>query len=169
MVGNDRKVAYFMTSNTIETYLQDHHAGSAAGLDAFRRVAEGHSDREVRAKVGRIAYDIAEDQRSLEGIMTAFGIKASQLKDIPARVAEKVARFKPNERVTQRSPLSDVEELEALTAAVHAKSLGWRILLEVNDDRLDKAKLEELLNRAREQENELEELRLKQAPKLSQS
>ena len=41
--------------------------------------------------------------------------------------------------------------------------------MEVNDDRLDKAKLEELLNRAREQENELEELRLKQAPKLSQS
>lgn len=158
-----------MTSKTIETYLQDHHAGSAAGVDAFRRVSEGHNDREVRAKVTRMAYDIAEDQRSLESIMAAFGIKASQLKDLPARVAEKVARFKPNERVTQRSPLSDVEELEGLAAAVHIKSLGWRILLEVDDDRLDKALLAKLLERAREQEDELEELRLKQAPKLSRS
>ena len=154
-----------MTTKTIETYLQDHHAGSAAGLDAFRRVAEGHGDREVRSKVGRLA----EDQRSLETIMSAFDIKPSQLKDIPARAAEKIGRLKLNERVTKRSPLSDVVELEALTAAVYAKSLGWRILLEVNDDRLDKSKIEELLNRAREQENELEELRLKQAPKLNQS
>ncbi|MEX5274569.1 hypothetical protein RF638_11505 [Kocuria sp. CPCC 205235] len=158
-----------MTTKTIETYLQDHHAGSAAGLDAFRRVAEGHGDREVRSKVGRLAYDVAEDQRSLETIMSAFDIKPSQLKDIPARAAEKIGRLKLNERVTKRSPLSDVVELEALTAAVYAKSLGWRILLEVNDDRLDKSKIEELLNRAREQENELEELRLKQAPKLNQS
>ena len=112
---------------------------------------------------------MAEDQRSLETIMSAFDVKPSQLKDVPARASEKIARLKLNERVTQRSPLSDVEELEALTAAVHAKSLGWRMLLEVDDDRLDKSKLEELLNRAREQENELEELRLKQAPKLNQS
>ena len=149
--------------------MQDHHAGSAAGLDAFRRVAEGHGDREVRSKVGRLSYDVAEDQRSLETIMSAFDVKPSQLKVIPARAAEKLGRLKLNERVTQRSPLSDVEELEALTAAVYAKSLGWRMLLEVNDDRLDKSKLEELLNRAREQENELNELRLKQAPKLTQS
>ncbi len=158
-----------MTTKTIETYLQDHHAGSAAGVDAFRRVSEGHSDREVRAKVTRMAYDVAEDQRSLEAIMSAFHVKPNQLKDIPARLAEKIARFKPNERVTQRSPLSDIEELEALTAAVHAKSLGWRLLLEVNDDRLDKTLLQKLLDRAREQEDELEALRLKQASKLERS
>ena len=158
-----------MTTKMIETYLKDHHAGSAAGLDAFRRVAEGHGDSEVRSKVGRMADDVAEDQRSLEAIMSAFDVKPSQLKDLPARAAEKVARLKLNERVTQRSPLSDVDELEGLAAAVHVKSLGWRILLEVNDNRLDKSKLEELLNRAREQEKVLEELRLTQAPKLTQS
>lgn len=157
-----------MTSKTIETYLQDHHAGSAAGVDAFRRVAQGHGDRKVRAKVTRMSYDIAEDQRSLEKIMSAFDVKPSQLKDIPARVAEKVARFKPNERLVQRSPLSDIEELEALTAAVHAKSLGWRMLLEVEDDRLDKTLLQKLLDRARDQEDELESLRLKLAPQLTQ-
>lgn len=116
-----------------------------------------------------MSYDIAEDQRSLEKIMAAFDVKPSQLKDIPARVAEKVARYKPNERLVQRSPLSDIEELEALTAAVYAKSLGWRILLEVDDDRLDKTMLEELLDRARDQEHELERLRLKLAPQLTQS
>ena len=158
-----------MTTKTIETYLQDHHAGSAAGVDAFRRVAKGHGDREVRGKVGRLAYEVVEDQRDLEHIMSAFNIKPNRFKDVPARIGEKVARFKPNERVTQRSPLSDIEELEALTAAVHTKALAWRLLLDVEDDRLDKSLVQQLLDRAKGQENELEELRLKQAHKLAQS
>lgn len=158
-----------MTAKTIETYLQDHYAGSAAGVDAFRRVAKGHGEQEVRGKVGRLAYDIEEDQRLLEKIMSAFKVKPNRFKTVPARIGEKVARFKPNERLVQRSPLSDIEELEALTAAVHAKSLSWRLLLEVNDDRLDKTLIQQLLDRAKEQESELEELRLKQAGKLAQS
>lgn len=43
-----------MTSKTIETYLQDHHAGSAAGVDAFRRVAQGHGDHEVLMPRSRV-------------------------------------------------------------------------------------------------------------------
>jgi hypothetical protein len=79
---------------------------------------------------------------------------------------EKVARLKPNERVTKRSPLSDVLELEALVLAVQGKALGWRMLLEVQDRRIDRQLLDELLMRAVNQRDELEELRLSQAVKL---
>ncbi|RLY91190.1 hypothetical protein CWC38_09230 [Kocuria tytonicola] len=156
-------------SSVISTYLQDHHAGSAAGVDAFRRVAEFHGDERVREEVGRLAAEVEADQTALEEMMAALGVKPAPLKDLPARAAEKVARLKPNERFNRRSPLSDVEELEALVAAVHAKGLGWRLLLEVPDDRLDSDMLRDLHARALEQERTLEQLRLGQAGKLTQS
>ena len=154
-------------SNVITTYLQDHHAGSAAGVNAFRRVAAGHSEPEVREAVGRIAEAVAQDQASLEELMASLGVKPAPLKDLPARAAEKAARLKPNERLQSRSPLSDIEELEGLVAAVHAKGLGWRLLLEAPDDRLDKDMLRELSRRAREQEEALEQLLLGEAHKLT--
>lgn len=150
----------------IETYLQDHHAGSAAGVDAFQRIAKGHSDPAVREAVTRIAVEVEADQAALESIMAAFRVKPSLLKDVPARVAEKVGRLKPNQRIVRRSPLSDVVELEGLVMAVHGKSLGWRILRELADPRLDKTQLADLHARALAQLEELEALRLGQSAKL---
>ncbi|MDO5499216.1 MAG: hypothetical protein Q4F67_05995 [Propionibacteriaceae bacterium] len=157
-----------MTS-VITTYLQDHHAGSAAGTDAFRRVAESHGDPAVRAAVGRIADAVEADQRALEQIMATFDTKPSLVKDLPAKAGEKVARLKPNERLTERSPLSDVLELEALVLAVTGKALGWELLLQVEDRRLDHDQLALLLERAQAQRAQLEELRLSQAGKLLQA
>ncbi len=152
----------------ITTYLQDHHAGSAAGLDAFARVAEGHPDGEVRDAVGRIAEEVNEDQTMLEQIMQRFEAKPAMLKDLSGRVAEKAARLKPNQRLLRRSPLTDLVEVEGLVDAVHAKSMSWRVLLQLDDDRLDKAQLQTLLERAEAQESELKRLLLLQAPKLLQ-
>lgn len=157
-----------MTS-VITTYLQDHHAGATAGVDAFHRVADLHGDETVREEVGRLAQEVEQDQAALERIMAAVDAKPAPLKDLPAKVAEKAARLKPNERLNRRSPLSDIEELEALVAAVHAKGLGWRLLMEVADDRLDTDMLRDLHARALEQERTLERLRLDQARKLTQS
>ena len=156
-------------SSVITTYLQDHHAGSAAGVDTFRRVAEFHGDETVRAEVGRMAGEVEEDQAALGRIMAAVGVEPAPLKDLPAKVAEKAARLKPNERLNRRSPLSDIEELEALVGAVHLKGLGWRLLLEAPDDRLDTDLLRNLHTRALEQERTLERLRLGQAGKLTRS
>ena len=156
-------------SSVITTYLQDHHAGSAAGVDAFRRVAEFHGDAEVREAVGRMAEEIAQDQVALEEVMASVGVQPAALKDLPARAAERLARLKPNERISRRSPLSDIEELEALVAAVHAKRLGWRMLLEAPDNRLDRDLLRRLCERAEEQEKTLDLLRLGQAHKLTSS
>ena len=153
----------------IATYLQDHHAGSAAGLDAFARVAEGHSDAEVREAVGRIGEEAAADQKALEAVMQSFDTSPALLKDLPAKIAEKLARLKPNQRLTERSPLSDVLEVEALVDAVHAKSLGWTVLLQLDDDRLDKAQLQGLLKRAEDQTDELRRLLQSQAAKLLQT
>lgn len=152
----------------IATYLQDHHAGSSTGVDAFGRVAEYHSDERVRSAVGRIADEVEADQQSLEQIMALVGAKTSTIKDVAGKVGEKVTRLKLNDRLTDRSPLSDVVELEALVMAVHGKGLLWEALLELDDPRLDRAQLQRLSDRAESQRQELDHLRLTQVHKLRQ-
>ncbi|WP_203569089.1 DUF892 family protein [Aestuariimicrobium ganziense] len=141
------------------TYLQDHHAAASAGVDAFRRVAANHSRADVRARLEAMADQIAQDKESLEQIMELVDANRSVLKDTAARIAEKASRLKPNNRIVQRSPLSDYLELEALTGAVHMKSLLWKALLELGNPRLDALMLQQLLDRAHEQQRQLDELR----------
>ena len=156
-------------SEVITTYLKDHHAGATAGLEVFDRVASSHSDLQVREAVAAIAREVREDRQSLEEIMQTLGIDPSLLKDTASSLGEKVARLKPNEHLAQRSPLSDLVELEALVLGVRGKRLLWKSLLAVGDPRLDHGRLNELVERAETQENQLEALRLSQAPKLLQS
>lgn len=156
-------------SELITTYLRDHHAGSAAGVAAFRRVASSHGDPHVRAEVAQLCEQVEEDQRSLEDVMASLDVKPATLKDLSARAGEKVGRLKINERISSRSPLSDVDELEALILATEGKSLLWTLLAELEEPRLDRDRLTRLHERAREQSEQLNRLHLNQAGKLKSS
>lgn len=149
-----------MATEMLHTYMQDHHAGAAAGVDLFRRVAEEHGDPHVRQVVSRIGEETVEDLKIQEELMTLAGTSPSKLKDLPAKAAEKFGQLKPNRRFAERSPLSDLVELEALTLAVTGKKLGFKALLEIGDPRLPRPTLEMLVERAEEHGRTLEELRL---------
>ncbi|MCT1434101.1 hypothetical protein [Dietzia maris] len=150
-----------MATEMLHTYMQDHHAGAAAGIDLFRRVAEDHDDPETRKVVSRIGDETVDDLRSLEELMTLAGTSPSMLKDLPAKAAEKFGQLKPNRRAAERSPLSDLVELEALTLAVTGKTLGFKALLDIDDPRLPQPTLEKLVERAEQHGRELEKLRLR--------
>ncbi|MBB1010746.1 hypothetical protein G6014_00305 [Dietzia kunjamensis] len=149
-----------MATEMLHTYMQDHHAGAAAGIDLFRRVAEHHSDPHVREVVSRIGDETVEDVKALEELMTLAGASPSLLKDLPAKASEKLGQLKPNRRFAERSPLSDLVELEALTLAVTGKKMGFRALLELGDPRLPTPTLENLFERAEQHARVLEELRV---------
>lgn len=157
-----------MATEMLHTYMQDHHAGAAAGVDLFRRVAESHDDAHIREVVSRLGGQAEEDKRSLEDLMALVGTSPSTLKDLPARAAEKVGQLKPNQRLAERSPLSDLLELEALTLAVTGKGLGWKSLIDIADPRLPRATLEKLSTRAKERGEQLEQLRLRCTDALHQ-
>ena len=157
-----------MASEMLHTYMQDHHAGAAAGIDLFRRVAEDHEDAETRRVVERIGDETVEDLRTLEELMTLAGTSPSLLKDLPAKAAEKFGQLKPNRRLAERSPLSDLIELEALTLAVTGKTLGFKALLDIGDPRLPQATLEKLVERAEEHGRDLETLRMRCTDALKQ-
>lgn len=150
-----------MATEMLHTYMQDHHAGAAAGIDLFRRVAEDHSDLHVREVVSRIGDETVDDVKALEELMTLAGASPSLLKDLPAKASEKLGQLKPNRRAAERSPLSNLVELEALTLAVTGKKMGFRAMLEIDDPRLPTPTLQNLFERAERHARELEELRVR--------
>ena len=97
--------------------------------------------------------------------MAVLGLPVRHYKLSAAWAAEKAARLKLNGRLLSRSPLSSLEELEMLRLGVEGKAAGWRTLraLADTDSRLDRDRLDELMTRARQQAELLEELRVQTA------
>lgn len=143
-------------------YLQDHYAGAIAGSALFHRVADSHSDPQVRKAIADLAAQVEKDRLELDGIMASLEVPHSRPKESIAWAAEKAGRLKPNGAVLRRSPLTDVVELEALSLAVEGKTLGWKTLLTLaeTEPSLDAKQVQDLLDRAQAQQARLEELRL---------
>jgi len=149
-------------------YLNDHLAGATAGTELAYRMARSHGDGEDGGTLRRLAAEIAQDRAALLDIMAALGIKVCRYKVCAAWIGEKAGRLKFNSRLFARSPLSDLEELEILRLGVEGKAAGWRTLraLADTDTRLDPARLDELISRARRQANALEDLRVAAASQV---
>lgn len=149
-------------------YLNDHLAGATGGMELARRLAASHPDPGQRITLQRLAAEITQDRRALLDLMAALGLPIRHYKLSAAWAAEKAARLKLNGRLLSRSPLSSLEELEMLRLGVEGKAAGWRTLRAFADadSRLDRDQLDELMARARQQADLLEELRVQAAAHL---
>jgi hypothetical protein len=143
-------------------YLRHHFAASRGGLDLFQRSARSQSSAQARRELRVLADEVAQDRQRLAAVLRQLGIPRPRVAETLVGIAETMSRLKPNGTLIRRSPLSDVMELEALSAAVEAKRLGWVTLRVVGDrdSRLDTADLDELIRRAADQQDRLEDLRL---------
>jgi hypothetical protein len=152
----------------IGTYLQDHYAGSAAGIELFRRAAQQQSDPAARTALTALLEEVENDRAALERFLAAVGKRPDPVKNAGAWLAEKLSRLKPNGELLHRSPLSDVIELEGLRLAVDGKAAGWRVLrrLAEDEDRFDRSELDRLLKSAADQIDLLERLRMAAAERV---
>jgi hypothetical protein len=150
------------------TYLQDHYAGSSAGIELFRRAANQHFDPVARKELTAMVEEVDNDRTALERFLAAVGKKPDPVKNAGAWVAEKLGRLKPNGELLHRSPLSDVVELEGLRLAVEGKAAGWRVLRRLAEDEylFDKSELDRLLSSATNQIDRLEKLRMAAAERV---
>jgi hypothetical protein len=150
------------------TYLQDHYAGSSAGIELFRRAAQQQSDPVARTELTAMIEEVENDRATLQRFLAAVGKNPDPLKNAGAWVAEKLSRLKPNGELLHRSPLSDVVELEALRIAVEGKAAGWRVLrrLAEDEDLFDKSELDRLLSSVANQVDRLEKLRMAAAERV---
>ena len=145
----------------LRIYVQDHFAGSTAGLNLARRSAGSNMGTTYGDALARIADEIDQDRRTLEAITDELDIPRDQVKNALAWGAERAGRFKLNGQLTGYSPLSRLVELEGLITGISGKISLWRALLELvpQDPRLDAERLQGLIERGEEQRRTVEELR----------
>jgi hypothetical protein len=110
----------------VRVYMGDHltvmRAGRGLAGRMLRGGAHGRSEDEVRAAAGVLDDGCA----TLAALLRQLGASPPRTKLLAGAAAEIAGRAKLNGRVRGRSPLSEVLELEALTAALALTAAGWR-------------------------------------------
>ncbi|MFG2356274.1 hypothetical protein [Streptomyces sp. NPDC048521] len=146
-------------------YLNDHLAGATAGTQRAGHLARVSRGSALGRALGPVAAEIDEDRAALLDIMRNLDVPVRRYKVWAGWAAEKAGRIKGNGRLVRRSPLSTVLELEALRLGVEGKAAGWATLRRLTsaDERLDAAQLDTLLDRARHQQDTVEEWRARAA------
>lgn len=149
-------------SDLLGIYVNDHLAGSTSGLELARRMAAAHRGTPMGGTLAPFVGEITEDRGALLDIMTKLGVPVRHYKVWSAWAAEKVTRLKFNGELLGRSPLSTLIELETLRLGVEGKAACWRTLrsLAERDGRFDAQRLDLLLERAHDQIETLEDLRV---------
>lgn len=137
----------------LETYLQDHRAGAEMGAGLARRLAGENRGTPYEDFLVGLAQDIEQDVALLEDIMARYDVDKALLKTAGAKVAERLARLKPNDQLTGYSPLSRLLELEGLRSGVQGKLGLWDALAEIApyDNRLDEDEIVASVARAEAQ------------------
>ena len=145
----------------LATYLNDHLAAATAGSELVRRTRQNNEGTRFGPPLAQLAEGIEQNRQALRELMATLGVRADPVKQALAWTGEKAGRLKPNNRLFSYSPLSRVIELEALSAGVVAQRSMWQslALISDHDERLRRANLDELIDRAERQLAQLEELR----------
>lgn len=117
-----------MDRDLLSTYLNDHLGGATAGRDLAERLLEQNRATRYEPFLERVSQEISEDRETLLAVMRRLDISESRLKVAGGWAGEKLARLKPNERLTGYSPLSRLLELEGLATGVQGKLSLWQVL-----------------------------------------
>lgn len=143
-------------------YMNDHLAGSAAGVEMARRTRGANAGTEFGEPLDRLCREIEADRENLESIMDELGVSRSRLKPALGWIGEKLGRLKLNGQLHGYSPLSRVVELESLILGTTGRIRLWRLLADLVGDQTS-ADLPALITSAEDQRGRLEELQLRAA------
>ena len=153
-----------MSRDVLQTYLNDHLAGSVIAIELGERTIRENEGGPIAARLSPLVEQIREDQTVLKGVIERLGTGESSLKKAGAWLAEKAGRVKLG-GTDEPGDLSRLEVLEMLTTGVHGKRALWRALrvVAVSYEELRGLDLDLLERRAVEQHDELEAMRLEAA------
>lgn len=146
-------------------YLNDHLAAATAGVGIAIRLARAHRARPEAGLLEEFAHEMEQDRTALVTVMDELGVPVRRYKMVAARVTELIGRAKLNGRLLNRSPLSDLVELEALLLVIEGNAALWRTVrarVDV-DPRLDAAWLDSLIDRSGKQREWIEDFRARAA------
>jgi len=146
------------TSKYLPIYLNDHLGGSTTGVELVSRIAKQHKGDEIGALAERLRGEIQADRDTLLEFMETLGASTEKAKVAMGWISEKVGRLKLNGELREPSPLSPLVELEGLSMGIEGKRLLWVSLLATEPvaERLGRERLQELIDRAERQRDEVE-------------
>ena len=146
-----------MPHTPLSIYLQDHLAGSTAGVNLARRFVKGNAGTPAARTLAEVGSEIEADRDALLRIMAALGIPASRTKNALAWVAERLSRLKPNGRMRGEPMLQRLHQLETLVMGITGKLALWESLREAPQvASLADVDLDDLAGRARSQRERVE-------------
>ena len=110
----------------VRVYMGDHLTVMRAGRGLAGRMLRcgAHARCEDDVRAAAAAFDAG--CRTLSSLLRQLGASPPRSKLLAGAAAELLGRAKLNGRLRGRSPLSEVLELEALTATLALTATGWR-------------------------------------------
>jgi hypothetical protein len=160
-------------NENLTAYLNDHLAGSVAALELIDDLTNASEDASLKQFLTELKRDIVSDQKVLEQLIDSADEKQSVGRKAAAWLSEKAARAKFKIAGEDFGGLGLVQALEMLALGIRGKELLWRSFSQSGDTapsdarppeawqgRIDLAKLQQ---RAREQQQRVEERRLEAA------
>lgn len=150
---------------SLAAYLDDHLIGAETGVRLFtaaRRTWEGTPYEQTFA---RLAEEISDERDELESLIHALGYSRSKAKAAAAAVGAAAGKLGPLNPLSTGGGATGQLELEALQSLVRMKESLWRTLLVLagTDQRFNTARLAELLEAARRQQEDVAEVMEKTA------
>jgi hypothetical protein len=151
-----------MGSDALDTYLNDHLAGSTVGVELAHQIRERSQGSPLAEVMEALTRQIEEDRETLIGLMESIGTAKSPVKQAAGWVTEKASRVKFSGLMSGTSEQGMLMALESLALGVEGKRALWTMLKEVRTVHppLTSIDLDALVDRATEQRAALEAERL---------
>ena len=144
----------------LDSYLNDHLAGSVGALELIGHWASTHKGEPLGAFFADLQGEVKADQDKLCSVMRSLRVEESKVRQAGAWIAEKVGRARLMIAGDEQGSLGLVLTLEGLIMGVTGKKLLWRALAAAKLPGLENYNFEELQRRADQQIERLEAERI---------
>ena len=150
------------SDEALTAYLNDHLAGSAAGVELAEKLRDNNQGTELGRAMVALHHDISEDRDTLESLLGQLELDRHAVKEAAGWMLEKVSRLRLNPALTGSAELTRLMETEALSLGIEGKLAMWLALKEAaaTDPSLAGTDYDRLIERARSQRGALEPHRL---------
>jgi hypothetical protein len=145
----------------LDSYLNDHLAGSVSALELIGHWAHVHKGKPLGAFFADLEAEIKADQDKLCDVMHSLGVEESKVRQAGAWVAEKVGRARLKIAGDDPGRLGLVLTLEGLIMGIVGKKHLWCGLAGANLPRLSGYDFEGLQHRAEKQVERIEAERMR--------
>jgi hypothetical protein len=140
----------------LDSYLNDHLAGSVSALELIAHWAEVRKGEPLGSFFLEIEKDIKADQEMLRDVMRVLRVDESSLRKAGAWAAEKVGRARLMIAGDEPGSLGLVLTLEGLIMGVTGKKLMWSALAAAKLPQLQSYNFERLQRHAEQQVERIE-------------